>query len=134
MKGFGTDENTLIKTLAPLYPGQVASVKRAYHQNIGRDLMKDIHSETSGYFREGLQAIVRGPLEQDCHALHEAIKGLGTKESALNDVLLGRSNADLIAIKQHYQHMYGHSLESDVKGDLSLKTERHLLSSSLHLP
>lgn len=42
----------------------------------------------------------------------------------MNDVLLGRSNADLNAIKQHYRRVYGHSLESDVKGDLSLKTER----------
>ena len=29
-----------------------------------------------------------------------------------------------MAIKQQYQKMYGHSLESDVKGDLSMKTER----------
>lgn len=42
----------------------------------------------------------------------------------MNDVLLSRSNADLNAIKQQYHKMFGHSLESDVKGDLSMKTER----------
>merc|ERR1712230_337207 len=55
---------------------------------------------------------------------HEAIKGLGTKESVLNDVLLGRSNADMRAIKQAYQETYRRALETDVKGDLSMKTER----------
>lgn len=124
MKGFGTDEKLLIQTLARLGPLEVNSVKTAFNARHRRDLMKDVHSETSGYFREGLEAIVRGPLEQDCHVLHEAIRGIGTKESALNDVLLARSNADVNAIKQHYHHKYGRRLETDVKGDLSLKTEQ----------
>ena len=124
MKGFGTNENALIKTLASLTPLQVNSVKTAYTKKHHRDLMKDVHGETSGYFRDGLEAIIRGPLEQDCHELNESIKGVGTKESAMNDVLLSRSNADMNAIKSQYQKMYRRSLESDVKGDLSMKTER----------
>lgn len=124
MKGFGTNEQALIKVLANLDPLQVNSVKAAFQARHHRDLMKDIHSETSGYFREGLEAIVRGPLDQDCHVLHESIKGAGTKESAMNDALLGRSNADMNAIKARYQQIYRRSLESDVKGDLSMKTER----------
>lgn len=124
MKGIGTDETALIKTLASLNPEQVVSVTNAYRhvdKYKSRDLMKDVHGETSGYFREGLEAIIRGPLEQDCFEVHRSIKGVGTKESAMNDVLLGRSNADMNAIKQQYQKMYGRSLESDVKGDLSMK-------------
>ena len=124
MKGLGTNELALIKTLAPLDPLEVNSVKVAFQARHHRDLIKDIHSETSGNFRQGLEAILRGPLDQDCHVLYHALKGAGTRESALNDVLLSRSNADLNAIKRHYQHTYGRTLESDVKGDLSMKTER----------
>lgn len=124
MKGFGTNEDQLIRTLAALDPLQIEGVKQAFQQRHRRDLMKDVHSETSGYFREALEAIIRGPLDQDCHAINEAIKGVGTKESALDDVLLCRSNADMNAIKQHYQVKFRRTLESDVKGDLSAKTER----------
>jgi annexin A7/11 len=124
MKGIGTDEALLIGTLAKLDPLQINSVKAAFKAKHHRDLASDVHSEASGYFQEGLDAIVRGPLDQDCHVLHESIKGAGTKESAMNDVLLGRSNADMNAIKTHYQHKYRRSMESDVKGDLSMKTER----------
>lgn len=42
----------------------------------------------------------------------------------MNDVLLGRSNADLNAIKNEYRKLYGRTVEADVKGDLSAKTER----------
>ena len=124
MKGFGTNEEALIKVLARLDPVQVHAVKLAFQHEFHRDLMKDVHSETSGYFRDGLQAIIRGPLDQDCHALHESIKGIGTKESAMNDVLLSRSNADMNAIKQRYRQLYHNGVEADVKGDLSMKTER----------
>lgn len=124
MKGFGTDEQLLIATLAPMGPLEIAGVKQAFSQRHRRDLIKDVKSETSNHFEESLVAVLRGPLEQDCFTVNSAIKGLGTKESALNDVLLCRSNADLNAIKMHYRQMYGRTLESDVKGDLSMKTER----------
>jgi annexin A7/11 len=53
--------------------------------------------------------------------------GPGTKEKVLNDILLGRSNTDLRAIKDLYHKTYHRSLESAVKADLSMKTERHFL-------
>ena len=124
MKGFGTDEKALIQILAPMGPLEVESVKDAFKRGHNRDLMKDVHSETSSYFREGLEAIIRGPLEQDCHTLREGLNGMGTKEEYLDEVLLARSNADINAIKAHYQHLYKRSLESDMKSDLSGKTER----------
>ena len=39
-------------------------------------------------------------------------------------MLLGRNNADMRAIKHAYQATFGRSMEADVKGDLSMKTER----------
>ncbi|KAI1611495.1 glycerophosphoinositolphosphodiesterase [Exophiala viscosa] len=124
MKGFGTNESVLIQILSKPDPLQMNLLRTTYNQRHRRDLEKDIKSETSRYFEKGLVALVRGPLMDDVHNLHEAIKGLGTKESVLNDVLLGRSNADMRAIKQAYHEAYKHSLEADVKGDLSMKTER----------
>lgn len=124
MKGFGTDEQALIRTLSRLDPLQIALLNHTYQQRHGRNLEADIASETSGYFEEGLLAIVRGPLAQDVHNLHKAIAGPGTKETVLNDVVIGRSNADMNAIKAAYQAKYHRSLEPDVRGDLSGKTER----------
>lgn len=124
MKGFGTDEQALIRTLSRLDPLQVALLRTTYQQRHGRNLESDIASETSGYFKEGLLAIVRGPLAQDVHNLNKALAGAGTKESVLNDVLLARSNADMHAIKAAYAAKYARPLERDVRDDLSLKTER----------
>lgn len=124
MKGFGTDEAVLIRVLSKPDPLQMALLRQTYQTRLKRNLEHDVASETSSYFKEGLVALVRGPLLQDAHNVHNAIKGAGTKETVLNDVLLGRSNADMRAIKQAYHETFKRSMEADVKGDLSMKTER----------
>ncbi|KAK0715893.1 hypothetical protein B0H67DRAFT_554322 [Lasiosphaeris hirsuta] len=127
MKKFGTDEKALIRVLATKDPLQVATIRDAYTRVHRLNLEKDIIKETSGWLETGLVQIVRGPLMTDVHLLHDALVGPGTNEAVLNDVLLGRSNADLIAIKSAYQRAYGQRLEDSVRDDLSLKTERHFM-------
>ncbi|CEJ85831.1 Putative Annexin [[Torrubiella] hemipterigena] len=127
MKGFGTDEKALIRILADKDPLQVEVIRTTYDRELRRNLISDLKSETSGYFEMGLLQLARGPLLSDVHNLFDAMAGPGTKERVLNDVLLGRSNADIRAIKSAYQHTYHRSLEDAVKGDLSMKTERHFM-------
>ncbi|KAI4205789.1 MAG: hypothetical protein LQ348_001140 [Seirophora lacunosa] len=127
MKGFGTDESTLVRVLAHMTPQEIPALKQTYNQRHHRSLESDIESECSGYFEFALLAILRGPLQQDVWCLNNALKGAGTKEALLDDVLIGRSNADIRAIKAAYQQKYRRSLEGDVKADLSAKTERMYL-------
>ncbi|KAJ3476211.1 hypothetical protein NLG97_g9200 [Lecanicillium saksenae] len=127
MKGFGTDEKALIHVLANKDPLQVDAIREAFHRNLRRNLIEDLKSETSGYFERGLLQLARGPLLADVYNLFDSMTGPGTKELVLNDVLLSRSNADLNAIKQAYYKTFHRSLEDTVKGDLSMKTERHFM-------
>ena len=124
MKGLGTDESALIRILTRIPPLEVPTLKEAFRQRHGRDLEHDVQKEVSGHFELCLLSILRGPLQQDAWCLHKALKGVGTNEHLLNDVLIGRSNADMQAIKQAYHNTYHHNLEHDVRDDLSAKTER----------
>lgn len=124
MKGFGTDEKALINILAKLDPIQVNTLRTQFNQRLMRDLIHDLKKETSGYFEDALVQIASGPLVADCIVLHEAMDRLGTKEAALDDVLVGRSNADIEAIKAAYRELYGKPLEVDLRGDLSAGTEQ----------
>lgn len=127
MKGFGTDEKALIHILSNKDPLQVDAIREAFSRNFSRTLTDDLKSETSGYFELGLLQLARGPLLADVYNLFDAMSGPGTNELLLNDVLLSRSNADLRAIKQAYYKTFRRSLEDAVKGDLSMKTERHFM-------
>ena len=127
MKGFGTDEAALTRALAKIGPLEVPALKQQYQSRHHRILEQDVESETSGYYELCLLSILRGPLQQDVWSLNKALKGAGTNEELLDEVLIGRSNADINAIKTTYQRTYRRSLEQDVKDDLSAKTERMYL-------
>lgn len=124
MKGLGTDESTLIRVLTHLSPLEVPALKQAFQQRHGRSLEHDVEKEVSGHFEMCLLSILRGPLQNDVWSLNKAIHGAGTKEQLLDEVLIGRSNADMRAIKEAYQKTYHRPLEHDVRGDLSAKTQR----------
>ena len=124
MKGFGTDEAALTRALAKISPLEVPALKESFRQRHGRDLEHDVKKEVSGYFETCLLSVLRGPLQQDVCCLDKALKGAGTNEDLLNEVLVGRSNADMQAIKQAYHLTYRRNLEHDVRDDLSAKTER----------
>lgn len=127
MKGFGTDEKALIRILCDKDPLQIEAIKSAFNRAFGRNLVQDMKKETSGWFQKGLIQLGQGPLHADANLLFEAMDGPGTKEVVLNDVLLSRSNADLKAIKSAYSQTFRRNLEDAVKGDLSMKTERHFM-------
>jgi len=124
MKGFGTDEKALIAVLAKKDPLQMETIRTQYDQRMMRNMTGDLEKETSGYFAKGLVELSRGPLVSDCWNLKEATRGMGTKEVVLDDILIGRSNADMIAIKEKYQQLFKTTLEADLKADLSAATEQ----------
>ncbi|KAL6869291.1 hypothetical protein ACO1O0_000615 [Amphichorda felina] len=127
MKGLGTDEKALIHILSNKDPLQIEYIRTAFHRNFKRNLIEDLKKETSGWFEKGLVQLARGPLQADVANLYESLSGPGTKEVVLNDILLGRSNADMKAIKGAFQQTFNRSLETMVKSDLSMKTERHFM-------
>ena len=123
-KGFGTNEKTLIAVLSKKDPMQMSTIRTQYDQRFMKSLVAIVEKENSGWFAKGLVEITRGPLVSDCYNLMEAMKGMGTKEVVLDDVLAGRSNADINAIKDTYQQLFKKTLESDLRGDLSGATEQ----------
>lgn len=129
MKGLGTDNKLLRTTLVNVPATDMIHVRESYLQQFRRDLLADIESETSNSFEKVLLAMARGPLDQDVYSLHQAMSGLGTKEDLLNDVLVGRKNADLRAITHAYnlKHSQTKNLKQAIEGDLSMKTERLFL-------
>lgn len=125
MKGAGTDEKQLIHILTRIPdPLVMAALRRQYHQQFGRDLALDVRNETSGYFCEGLEALIRGPLEQDVHLLGDNQANTSSDYHAFDDVLLGRSNADIHAIKQEYQRQQRRALTDHVNSVFSGKHQQ----------
>ncbi|KAJ3324864.1 Annexin A13, partial [Gonapodya sp. JEL0774] len=122
-KGLGMDEKVLIEILSRRSVTQILEINQAYRANFGKSLQEKIESEAGkGDFGGLAKALSLHPAEYDAHLLHKATKGLGTDEDLLIEVLMGRSNVEITAIKAAYKNLYNKDLEqvvaSEVSGDL----------------
>ena len=130
MEGFGTDEAALIKICANRTNAQRQAIKHAYKSFYGRDLIADLKSELHGKFEDAMVALFTEPIEYDCDQLREAMKGIGTNEDTLIEIIVSRNPAQIKAIIQKYKEKYNRNLEEDIKKETS-GTLRHLLVSLL---
>ncbi|XP_035519310.1 annexin A11a isoform X2 [Morone saxatilis] len=128
MKGFGTDEQAIIDLLGSRSNSQRVPLLRTYKTAYGKDLIKDLHSELSGDFRKLVMTTLKSPAELDAYELNSAIKGAGTDEACLIEILSSRSNAEIKEINRIYKQEYKKSLEDAISGDTSGHFRRLLIS------
>ena len=128
MKGFGTDEAALIKIVANRTNQQRMAIKEAYKTAFGRDLISDLKSELRGKLEDAMVALFTEPIEYDCDSLKNAMKGVGTDEDSLIEIITSRPNWMLKKIKEKYKEKYKKDLESAIKSETSGDLERLLVS------
>jgi len=119
MKGFGTNEKKLISVLGKYPPLQMNQIIKGYKSNYGKSLLDEVKSETSGNFGKLACALSMTIIEFDVKCLHDAIDGIGTDDDCLMEILVGRTNSDINALRAEYKKQYGRDIENDVKGDTS---------------
>ena len=128
MKGFGTDEATLIKVVANRTSRQRQQIKAQYKATFGRDLIEDLKSELHGKLEDAFVALFTDPIEFDADSLRSAMKGMGTNEDTLIEIIASRSNQQLVQIKNCYQQKYKRDLEADVKKETHGTLQKLLIS------
>ncbi|KAL6466748.1 hypothetical protein MHYP_G00245520 [Metynnis hypsauchen] len=119
MKGLGTDEATILQLLTARSNAQRQQIKAAYKTLHGKDLVNDLKSELGGKFESLIVALMATPVMFDVTSLRNAIKGAGTKENVLIEILASRTQNEIREIIKTYKQEYGHDLEKDVTGDTS---------------
>ncbi|XP_067326813.1 annexin A4 [Anolis sagrei] len=128
MKGLGTDEDAIIDILVNRNLSQRQEIKMTYKATIGRDLMNDLKSELGGKFEKVLLALMTPITLYDVEELKRAMKGAGTDEGCLIEILASRTNEEIRRINETYKHQYGTTLEEDIVSDTSSMFRRVLVS------
>uniref|UniRef100_A0AAY4APG4 Annexin n=1 Tax=Denticeps clupeoides TaxID=299321 RepID=A0AAY4APG4_9TELE len=92
------------------------------------NLLDDLKSELSGNFEKVVVGLLMTAPVYDAYELRNAIKGAGTEEACLIDILASRTNAEIKTINEVYRKEYDRSLEEDICGDTSGYFQRVLVS------
>jgi len=129
LKEKGIDKDTIIEISTNHSNYQRLKIREAYKSQYGTDLIDAFKSEFSGHFKDTLIALYYHPIDFDCLSLRAAMKGLGTDEDTLIEIISTRPNYILKKIKERYpQITEGRDLINDVKSETSGSFRRLLIS------
>ncbi|XP_012692368.1 annexin A5b [Clupea harengus] len=127
MKGFGTDEDTILQLLTARSNNQRQEIKATYKTLFGKDLVDDLKSELGGKFETLVVGLMTPPNAYDVELLRNAIKGAGTDEKVLIEILASRTAIQVRDIIAAYKQEYDDDLEEDVTGDTDGHFKRMLV-------
>uniref|UniRef100_A0AAY5KQ74 Annexin n=1 Tax=Esox lucius TaxID=8010 RepID=A0AAY5KQ74_ESOLU len=128
IKAKGVDENTIIDVLAKRSNAQRQQIKASYEKSSGKPLDAALKSALKGELEDVVLALLRTPAQYDAQQLRLAMKGLGTDEDTLIEILASRTNKEIREIKVAYKEEYKKELEDEIKSDTSGDFRTALLS------
>ena len=120
IKGKNKDDNALIKLVISKTNKERLQMKDEYNSTQNSDLIEDLKSAYSGHFKDVLVGLFYSPLDYDCYQIRKAVKGLGTDEEALIEILSTRTSEKIGQMKLRYKEMFpGRDMVEDIKSDTS---------------
>ncbi|XP_048885062.1 annexin A6 [Brienomyrus brachyistius] len=119
MKGIGSDKEAILDVIAARSNAQRQEIAAAYKSLYGQDLIGDLKYELTGKFERLIVSLMRAPAFHDAKEIKDAIKGLGTNEKCLIEILASRNNEQILALRDAYKEAYGRDIEADVIADTS---------------
>uniref|UniRef100_A0A8C1R4I0 Annexin n=1 Tax=Cyprinus carpio TaxID=7962 RepID=A0A8C1R4I0_CYPCA len=119
MKGFGSDREAILDLITSRSNAQRQKIRAAYKSQYGKDLIDDLKYELTGKFERLIVGLMRTPAYHDAKEIKDAIKGAGTDEKCLIEILASRTNEQIHNLVAAYKDAYGRDLEEDVIGDTS---------------
>uniref|UniRef100_A0A8C1KP22 Annexin n=1 Tax=Cyprinus carpio TaxID=7962 RepID=A0A8C1KP22_CYPCA len=119
IKTKGIDEQKIIEILTKRSCSQRAEIAFEYEKRAKKDLVSALKGALSGSLEHLILGLMKSTAQYDASELKSSMKGLGTDEESLIEMVCSRSKEELMEIKKVYREMFKKELEKDVSGDTS---------------
>ncbi|KAE8617325.1 hypothetical protein XENTR_v10009035 [Xenopus tropicalis] len=119
IKTKGVDELTIINILTNRSNEQRQDIAFAYHRKTKKDLPSALKGALSGNLETFMLGLIKTPPQYDASELKASMKGLGTDEDSLIEIICSRTNKELLNIQNAYRELFKTELEKDIVSDTS---------------
>eukprot|EP00049_Salpingoeca_infusionum_P007460 m.121791 g.121791 ORF g.121791 m.121791 type:complete len:580 (-) comp13706_c2_seq2:272-2011(-) len=130
MKGLGCDRAGVTQVLAHRTDSQRQEIALKFKTMYGKDLNKMMFSEVSGDYRDVVMALLKPAPLRDALWLRNAMRGAGTDERCIIEILVSRTGREIAEIRAAYKQELGRDLEKDIASDTSGHFRRLLIALS----
>ncbi|CAB3403346.1 unnamed protein product [Caenorhabditis bovis] len=113
------EKSKVIQILTSVNNAQRQMIRTPYKTRYGKDLEEEIKKVSSGDLEDLLVALLQTPTKHDVVELQRAVKGLGTNERNLIEILTTRTNEQIEAAKNTFFTCFNRRLEEAIGGDTS---------------
>ncbi|XP_073435603.1 annexin A2 isoform X2 [Dendrobates tinctorius] len=119
IKTKGVDELTIINILTNRSNDQRQDIAFAYQRRTKKDLPSALKGALSGHLETLILGLMKPRSQYDASELKASMKGLGTDEDTLIEIICSRDNQELQAIQAAYRELFKTELEKDIVSDTS---------------
>ena len=120
LSGKEKDDDKLIKLVTSRTNEERLKIKDEYNSTFNSDLINDLKKAYSFHFEDVLVGLFCSPVDYDCYHIRKAVKGLGTNENTLIEILSTRDKKHIEKMKLRYKELYpGRDMVQDIKNDTS---------------
>ncbi|GMS89481.1 hypothetical protein PENTCL1PPCAC_11656 [Pristionchus entomophagus] len=113
------DKEKVVLQLLQINNVQRQMLRTPYKIRYGKDLEVAIAKALGGDLEKLALSLMNTATKEDAVCLQTAVKGLGTDEKVLNEIISTRTNEELASIRNTYLVNYKRTLEDAVAADTS---------------
>jgi hypothetical protein len=119
MKGWINNDDILITHLGGTSYWDLQDAKKVYEREHKKDLSKEIASETAFNYSKVASHLVMDRAEYDAEILYNSVKGLGTDDGQLIEVVCTRSPKEIELMLEAFKRLYKKDPLKEVHDDVS---------------
>ncbi|NWR77869.1 ANX12 protein, partial [Centropus unirufus] len=124
----GVDEATIIDILTKRTNAQRQLIKAAYQQAKGKSLEEALKKVLKSHLEDVVVALLKTPCQFDAEELRASMKGLGTDEDTLIEIMASRSNQEIREVNRYYKEVLKRDLTQDIISDTSGDFQKALVA------
>ncbi|CAL6107837.1 Annexin_2 [Hexamita inflata] len=122
-KGIGTNEQRILNVITKCTVEDLFQVNRTYYASYGMSLIRLLENQTSGNFQKLICGSFEGRYQYWARKIREAVKGRGTDERVLIELILMANAEDMAAISEEYFRMTQMDILDDISDDIARKAD-----------